>query len=216
MASEPLSNPRYERFAQDLAAGIDINKAFEAAGFKPNKGNARALRAREEVAYRIKALLSAREARHEKSIQIAVERTGISMGRVLEELAKIGFSDIRKAVSWQGNEVTLTDSDQLDESTAGAISEVRKGKDGQVSIKLHDKRAALVDIGRHLGMFKDKLELSGSIDLTKMTDEQLKALDGIFETLPLSGGSAGGDQDRDGSPIIDILPGEERDSPEEL
>jgi hypothetical protein len=28
-------------------------------------------------------------------------------------------------------------------------------------IKLHDKRAALVDIGRHLGMFANKVELGG-------------------------------------------------------
>jgi phage terminase small subunit len=31
----------------------------------------------------------------------------------------------------------------------------------RVKFKLCDKRAALVDLGKHLGMFKDKIERSG-------------------------------------------------------
>ena len=43
---------------------------------------------------------------------------------------------------------------------ASAICEIRKTKDG-LSIKMHDKRAALVDLGRYLGMFVDKTEVTG-------------------------------------------------------
>jgi hypothetical protein len=43
-------------------------------------------------------------------------------------------------------------SDQIDDATAAAIAEVWQSADGQVRVKLHDKRAALVDLGRHLGM----------------------------------------------------------------
>ena len=35
----------------------------------------------------------------------------------------------------------------------------------KVRFKLADKRAALVDIGRHFGMFVDKLEHSGTIEM---------------------------------------------------
>lgn len=132
------------------------------------------------------------------------KRTEVTADRVLKELAKIGFSDIRKAVKWgsrlverpldpvetalegleeqahggalkrrrKGDDesdafyvtsIELTESADLDEDTAAAISEIAQTKEG-VRIKLHDKRAALVDMGRHLGMFKDRVEHSFSVE----------------------------------------------------
>ena len=93
---------------------------------------------------------------------------------MLEELAKIGFADIRKAVQWGkglavpdetgemrvANGVAMIDSSELDDQTAAAIAEVAQTRDG-IKIKFHDKRAALMDIGRHLGMFKERVEMTG-------------------------------------------------------
>lgn len=99
-------------------------------------------------------------------------RTEITQDRVLRELAKIGFSDIRRAVGWGAaapdpegddpplNSVWLVPSEEVDPDTSAAISEISQTAQG-VKIKLHDKRAALVDIGRHLGMFRDKVEVTG-------------------------------------------------------
>lgn len=106
------------------------------------------------------------------------KRTEITQDRVLKELAKIGFADIRKAVRWGGTQVeagedddgnqmmvayhglVLVAADDIDDDTAAAIAEVSEGREG-LKVKFHDKRGALVDIGRHLGMFKDKVEYSG-------------------------------------------------------
>lgn len=103
------------------------------------------------------------------------ERTEITQDRVLKELAKIGFADIRKAVKWGdgiavtdpesgvveiSNGVALIGSEAIDDDTAASISEVSQTAQG-IKIKLHDKRAALVDIGRHLNMFTDKMEVTG-------------------------------------------------------
>jgi phage terminase small subunit len=129
----------------------------------------------------------------EAAMKIRSERTDITADRVLKELAKIGFSDLRKAVRWDSslvteednpdggdvavikrivtNQVTLVASDDLDDDTAMAISEISQNAAGGVKIKLHDKRAALVDIGRHLGMFTDKLQVSGT--LQQVSDESI-------------------------------------------
>jgi phage terminase small subunit len=52
-----------------------------------------------------------------------------------------------------------------------------------VKFKLADKRAALVDIGKHLGMFVDRTEITGKdaapieiIDLSNRTVEELRAI----------------------------------------
>lgn len=98
-------------------------------------------------------------------------RVEITQDMVLKELAKIGFSDIRKVVRWGETQVrmvdgeddgpedmvpyhglALIDSSEIDDSIAGAIAEVSQSRDG-LKVKLHDKKGALVDIGRHLGMF---------------------------------------------------------------
>lgn len=169
-----LRNAKHEIFAQELANGASAADAYVTAGFKRNDGNARTLRANQAVATRIQAILSEREHIHAKAIEKAIETTGISIGRVLTELAKIGFSDIRKAVKWGegvavkddageiqiSNGVALVGSESVDDDTAAAISEISQTKDG-IKIKFHDKRGALVDIGRHLGMFKDNLQVSG-------------------------------------------------------
>lgn len=119
----------------------------------------------------------------EAAMKLRAERTDITADRVLKELAKIGFADIRKAVKWQTamiteednpeggdvavlktivtNTVQMVASEEIDDDTAAAIAEVSQNATGGVKIKLHDKRAALVDIGKHLGMFKERVELTG-------------------------------------------------------
>lgn len=195
-----LPNPRHERFAQELAKGTEAGDAYEIAGFKRNDGNARRLRQDKAVKKRVEALLSEREHIHAKAVERAIERTGISIGRVLEELAKIGFSDIRKAVRWQSARITEEDnpdggdvlviknvvtnlvqivgSDEIDDETAAAIAEISQAEHGGVKIKLHDKRAALVDIGKHLGMFPTKVEMKVEHrrHVTDYSDEELAAL----------------------------------------
>lgn len=98
-------------------------------------------------------------------------RTEITQDMVLRELAKIGFSDIRKLFAPGGGLVPVAD---LDDDAAASLSsieittrKVRGGEDGELEevskVRLWDKRAALVDIGKHLGMFKEKVELSGNV-----------------------------------------------------
>ncbi len=48
----------------------------------------------------------------------------------------------------------------------GAIAGIKEG-DNVIEVKLNDKGKALELIGRHLGMFKDKLEVSGALDTEK-------------------------------------------------
>jgi phage terminase small subunit len=93
-------------------------------------------------------------------------RTEITADRVLNELAKIGFANMADYVQIVGGEPVI-DLSSMTRDQAAAINEVTvedfkdgRGEDARdvrrVKFKLSDKRAALVDIGKHLGMFKDK------------------------------------------------------------
>lgn len=111
------------------------------------------------------------------------KRGGATRTRIVDELAKVAFADIRKAVEWHGdlvrekdnpdggdvlvikeifsNHVRLLDSAQLDGDTAAAIAEVKQSPTGGLSIKFHDKLAALDKLGRALNLFKERVEITG-------------------------------------------------------
>lgn len=151
-----LSNARQELFAQELAKGKTAEEAHKAAGYKGDRGNACHLKAK--VQHRVDEILAS-----------IAERAEITQADVLRELAKIGFSDIRKLFTPGGNLLPIHD---LDDDAAASLASIevvtRKvpgGDEAEVEhvakIKTWDKRAALVDIGKHLGMFKERVEHSG-------------------------------------------------------
>jgi phage terminase small subunit len=167
-----LDNPKFELFAQALAQGKSASAAYVCAGYAAHGGNAGRLSKNESIRDRVEELLHA-----------GAERAGVTVDRVIGELAKIGFSDIRKLVRWQSARITEQDNPEggdilvvknivtnlveiigsadVDDATAGAISEISQNEKGGVKIRLHDKRAALVELGKHLGIFKEKMEVSG-------------------------------------------------------
>ena len=110
-------------------------------------------------------------ARVQEIVGSAAERAEVSLERTLRELAAIAFSDIRKAVTWrrsvqareeeedgQVSAVSLVPSDSLDENTVAAIAAVSQSSTGTLSIKMHDKLAALIALGKHLGMFDQRTQ----------------------------------------------------------
>jgi phage terminase small subunit len=115
-------------------------------------------------------------ARVEEIVGRAAQRAGVSLERTLRELAAIAFSDISKAVTWRPSvqvreededgqrvkvivsAVLLVPSDKLDENTAAAISAVSQGPAGAIRIRMHNKVAALVTLGKHLGMFAQRTQ----------------------------------------------------------
>lgn len=99
-------------------------------------------------------------ARIEKAMAERSRRTGINQDRVLMELAKIGFANISDIVDPETAKIL---PDAKDEDLACIQSIKIKPTEWGIEreVKMYDKKAALVDIGRHLGMFKDKLEVDG-------------------------------------------------------
>lgn len=129
----------------------------------------------------------------EKGMKDRSGRVEITQDMVLKELAKIGFSDIRRVVRWGETQVRMVDgeddasedmvpyhglaligSTEIDDATAGAIAEVSQGKEG-LKVKLHDKKGALVDIGRHLGMFGHSGPSELDAELKRLEIEKRKA-----------------------------------------
>jgi phage terminase small subunit len=137
-----------------------------------------------------------------QAMQKREQRTEITADKVLEEYAKLGFSDVSdylevvtervlvdrtaegEPISEIKQFVFMKDTKDIPPEKLAAISEVKQHKDGSISFKLHDKRGALDSIARHLGMFTERIEHTGkdggpiqtAVDLSGLTIEELRNL----------------------------------------
>jgi phage terminase small subunit len=167
---------KQQAFVQEYL--IDLNGAAAAirAGYSPKSAD--------KIAYQLLEKTRVKEAL-KKAIEERSKRTEITADEVLKEYAKIARADIKDFLSFR-TEKTVVDyddrgkpiidykqivdvkpSDQIDGTL---INEVSISKDGTLKFKLHDKKGALDMIGKHLGMFTDKLELSGQVAIKKLED----------------------------------------------
>ncbi len=96
-----------------------------------------------------------------------LERNEITAERVLAELARVAFFDVRKLLNPDG---TMKPLDQLDDDTALAIAgldlaEIRDEDGSPIGvlkkIKIADKLVALDKLARNFGLLQDKLKISG-------------------------------------------------------
>ena len=115
------------------------------------------------------------------------KRTEVTADRVIAELARIAFANARDYIrigdagTW---DVSLPHRDAAAAVQELTITEESGGRQ-RVRVKLADKRAALVDLGRHFGLFQQS---SGGalrappeqLDLSKLSDAELEALDAIM------------------------------------
>jgi phage terminase small subunit len=109
----------------------------------------------------------------ERRRNLVAAHSGVTPERVMAELAKLGFSDIRDLVRWRAavtemvedeetgeprlavaTEVVIVDSDKLTDGVAAAIAEVSQSKDGTLKVKMHDKLGALTKMAHVLGMMR--------------------------------------------------------------
>ena len=113
----------------------------------------------------------------QERMQERQKRTEITQDRVLQELAAIAFAKATDYAEIKNECVRIKDTAELDEQQVRALAGIEEGKFG-IKVKLNDKEKALELLGRHLGMFKDKLEVSGLEDEKKKLGDILEQLRG--------------------------------------
>lgn len=151
-----LKNPKHEKFAQELAKGKTADEAYRIAGYSKHRSNAARMIANDSIRQRVAEIQGK-----------GAERAEITVERVINELAKIGFSNMLDYLRVTGEGDAFVDLSNLTREQAAAISEVTiedftdgRGEDARdvrrVKFKLADKRAALVDIAKISGFVIDK------------------------------------------------------------
>ena len=149
--------PRQQRFVEEYLVDLNGTQAAIRAGYSAKCADVQGSR----LLANAKISEAVVKAKADRS-----KRTQITADRVLQEYARIAFSDMRTFAEWSKDGVTLKDSDELPDDTAACVAEVSETtseKGGSIKFKLHDKKGALDSVARHLGMFKEEVVHSGGL-----------------------------------------------------
>lgn len=151
--------PKQAEFCQQYLIDLNGTQAAIRAGYSAHTANEQAARllAKVSVGSHIRSLMEERS-----------KRTQITQDRVLQELARVAFSDLRRAFREDG---TLKLPHEMDDDTAAALAGIDTnavnvgGADDPTTlttrkIKVFGKTEALTLAMRHLGMLNDKLEVT--------------------------------------------------------
>lgn len=156
-----LQNARHEQFCHLLVQGKGTLKAYMEAGFAKSSKSAKTLAEKPDIVARIA------EIREEVGRQLQLN-TGLTVERVAKELEKLGFANMLDYVKIDEDGQPELDFSELNRDKAAAIGEITTDvitnpRTGEVTkrtkFKLLDKKGALVDLGRYLGMWVDRKEL---------------------------------------------------------
>lgn len=161
---------KQKRFVEEYLIDLNATQAAIRAGYSPDTaysiGNENLKKP--EIKTRIDKAMAERS-----------KRTGVNADRVVMELAKIAFVNADDVIDFK----TATVKEGALPEDLAAIQSVKVktfGEDGlEREIKMADKIKTLELLGRHLGMFKDKVEVSGALETEKTKlDDLLRQLRG--------------------------------------
>ena len=118
-------------------------------------------------------------------------RSALTGDMVVEELRKIAFANMADYMKSDPEGGIQLDFSGLTRDQAAALSQVKVSGES-VTFKLHDKRAALVDLGRHLGIFeKQQSEVQVTVDVVDLRETVLRTLDRLAAARAAAGGGGG-------------------------
>ncbi len=151
-------------FVREYLIDLNATKAAERAGYSASTARQQGARLLSNVD--ISAEIAAQQEQR-------FERLGITADAVLQELAKIAFSNMLDYITVTPTGAARVDLSKLTRDQAAAVGEITveeftertgEGRDGfekvkRIKFKLSDKRGALVDLGRHLKLFTERVEV---------------------------------------------------------
>ena len=149
---------KQKRFVEEYLIDLNATQAAIRSGYSPD--TAKSIGSENLTKPDIQARIA-------KAMAERSKRTGVNADRVVAELAKIAFVNAEDVIDAE----TATVKPNAAREDTAAIQSVKVktfGEDGlEREIKMADKIKALELLGKHLGMFKDKVELSGTLETEK-------------------------------------------------
>lgn len=167
---------RHERFAREYVIDLNRARAAIAAGYHPDQADhfGALLLNRQEVKRLVRRLMAEKASRLE-----------IKADRVVEELARLGFSNVLDYMQPDEFGSMRLDFSKVTRDQAAAIAEIREDNtggtgDGQrkqivrTTLKLADKLRALELIGKYLGLYQERMKIDVEVTFSDKLEQARK------------------------------------------
>ena len=143
---------KQKRFCHEYLIDLNATQAAIRAGYSESRAS--------EIGYQLLQKTTVSEAISEALAERS-RRTGINQDRVIQELARIAFVKITDVVDANGEIKRNASDDDLAciESYKVEDSDSINGSSSKREVKLASKLKALELLGKHLGMFTDKVDV---------------------------------------------------------
>lgn len=158
---------KQKRFVEEYLIDLNATQAAIRAGYSPKTAN--------EQGNRLLANVSVQRELN-KQMAKRSKRTGVTQDRVVRELAKIAFLDMTQVVDSYGrirDDATPEDRACI-ESIKYKSSSGDQGESVEREVKVASKLKALELLGKHLGMYSDKLNIEGTLPVVISGEDELK------------------------------------------
>ena len=155
---------KQKRFVEEYLIDLNATQAAIRAGYSPD--SARDIGCENLTKPNIKAAMD--RAMAERS-----RRTGINQDRVIQEIAKLAFLNPVDVIDM--DEATVRGEAHRDDTACIASVKVKNipTDDGAITereVKTYDKLKALELLGKHLGMFTDRVKVDGGVPVVLYDD----------------------------------------------
>lgn len=168
-------SPRRQKFVKEYLIDFNSTQAAIRAGYSPKDADVQGPRLLGSVG--VKDAVAREQAR-------LAARVDVKQEEVVRELRLLAFSNMADFTREDGDKYVL-DMSRCDRSHMAAVQELTEDTTGgsgdgerklvvRTKIKLSNKTDALQLLARHLGMLHDKTEVSGKLDLSGASDDELK------------------------------------------
>lgn len=185
--SEPRKlTAKQEKFCQLYTKHWNATKAAREAGYSDESASERGYELRQKPSV---------QARIAELTEHALSEIGVTRERVLAELSKLAFSNMKDFAEWGPNGISLKHSQEMDDDHGACIQELSETvteHGGSTRFKLYDKVRALELLGKYQKLFAERVEHSGPNgkpiehkDVSDLPDDQLEAMiQRLLEKVP--------------------------------
>ena len=163
MAGQKKLSPKQHKFVDEYIMLDNATQAAKNAGYSEKTAYSQGQRMLKNVE------VAAEVARRRAELR----KTCATPERIVKEYLSLYNTNMRDIAAWGPGGVAARPSDTLTEEQAAAISEISETKDGNIKVKLHDKKGILDSLARIAGMFQDKLDVSGKLEYELVLPEEL-------------------------------------------
>ena len=108
------------------------------------------------------------------------KKNEISAERVLKEIHKTAFFNVKDAMEWDGGILKLKRFEELPDHVTANISSIKQDKDGNIEVKFYDKQKATEQLARYFELYKAEIQNENAVTIMNIYPSPKKKAVGLL------------------------------------